>query len=118
MTRKAKGKKPNADAGSEVLVLPPLPSYVFTALGEVPIVLVDVIRHDGKETHDLGFADFHTRTITIRADLAAAALFHTMFHEQGHFMLFDAGVRLSERMEEAVCDAYATMRFQEMVTRR
>ena len=110
--RKAKAPK------SEVLVLPPLPSYVFTALGEVPVLLVDVIRHDGKETHDLGFADFHQRTITIRRDLAPAALFHTLFHEAAHFWIFDSGIKLTERQEEMIADAYATHRFQEMVTRR
>lgn len=99
--------------------LPPLPSFVFTTLGEVPVSEVDIIpSDDGKPTHDLGMADYHKRVILIRKDLAPAAKWHTLFHEQCHFLVFDAGLKLGERQEEHLCDGYATLRFQEMVTRR
>lgn len=114
--RKAKGRKASR---SEVFALPPLPTYVFTALGEVPVTLVESIPDlHGKPSHDLGYCDYHKRFILIRGDLNPATMWHTLAHETFHFVIFDSGIRLSHNMEEMLCDAYATHFFQEMVTRR
>ena len=107
------------DDRAGVVELPPLPAFVFTALGEIPVrEVASIPGEDGKPSMDMGFANYHTREILIRSDMAIAAKWATLFHEQAHFLVFDAGLKLPHRQEEHLADAYGTLRFQEMVTRR
>ena len=40
---------------------------------------------------------------------------HTLIHERIHACLWDAGIKLSDKREEQVCDALATMLVAEML---
>ena len=97
--------------------LPPLPRSVLTALGPVEVQEVAIVPgEDGiSPTHDLGYANYHARVILIRAGMAPVAQWHTLYHEQAHFMLFDGGVKLSDDMEETICDVVASLRVRELL---
>ena len=120
MAPKARKARPKVDDAAREIELPPIPPFVFTALGEVPVLRVPkIICCDGKADEvALGYANYHHRTIQVRENLTPAGAWATLLHEQFHFWLFDNDVGLTGKQEEAACSAYATARFQEMVTRR
>jgi hypothetical protein len=90
--------------------LPPTPTPVYSALGPVPVVLVDSLRTgDGRSA----LAGFHTilRTIYVRYDVAASRMLtQVLEHEKCHVALYDAGITvlLPSKLEDAVCDAIGT----------
>jgi hypothetical protein len=82
--------------------LPPLPTHLWTSLGAVPVHLMDELPTDDA-TH-VGHWDPRTRVVRLKASLSPTALWHTLVH----IVLDDAGVRVSGRTEESICDALAT----------
>ena len=83
-----------------------LPTAIPSALGPVPVELVDAIGDDGRR----GEFDEEQRIIRIRRDLCPAMLWQTLGHEAAHVALFDAAIGdyLTEKQEEAVCNAFGT----------
>lgn len=92
---------------------PALPSTVPSQLGPVPVTVVtDLKAKDGEDC--LGIFDYHARTIAIRAGLPRNVQWQTLHHEIVHMILWDAGVRLVEAMEETIADVVGSYRVMEM----
>jgi hypothetical protein len=100
------------------MTLSALPTEAFSLLGPVPIVLCDLAGDAEAGEGTFGLWSAVRRDIKIRADLTVIAALHTFYHEQTHCWLWDAGVRLSDEQEEAVCDAIATARVAEQLERK
>ena len=75
---------------------------VHTATGDLEVETVGELDSD-----DHGRFLSRKGRVEISELLAPAVEQQTLLHELGHKMLFDAGIKLSEKTEEAVCDAYA-----------
>lgn len=110
MPAKKKAKAPSK--------LPALPAFAFTALGEVPVLRAEEVARKENGVETMGVADWANRTITVRTELALESAWHTYFHEQAHFLFWDADIEMPPELEERICNCYATFRVQEMVTRR
>jgi hypothetical protein len=85
---------------------PPCPTALPSILGPVVVELVDQVDDDnccGSFHHD-------SRTIRVRRTMPPMVVRHTLYHEQMHLILNDAGISqtLTKKTEEAICDAYAT----------
>jgi hypothetical protein len=95
--------------------LPPLPSSVMTTHGPVAVILVENLCDPADPTEKLfGYWDPFTRVISLRAGMHPTAMWLTLWHEKAHADLGDVGVKLSEEIEESVCNAVAAGRFAEM----
>jgi hypothetical protein len=98
--------------------LPRLPSSVFSLLGPVPVLVMDLSTEEGGNETLLGIWNAARRDIRVRPLMAPVTALHTLYHEQTHCWLWDAGVRLTSEQEEAVCDAIATARVAELLERK
>jgi hypothetical protein len=86
---------------------PPLPGSVWSALGPVPVVLVDGLKDD-KGVDLYGYWDPTVREIKIRSGLHPTTALTTAVHEWLHCVIYDAGLNLPDAIEEQVCDCVAT----------
>lgn len=86
----------------------PRPTRAFTLLGVIPVSYEPDPRDPESGATCQGYADYQHRTITLRSDLHPLTSLQTYLHECVHFWLHDAGVPLTEPVEEQVCDAIAT----------
>jgi hypothetical protein len=87
-------------------VAPRLPKAVFSVLGNLPLKKTK----DGLDDTDFGEFLFQERLVKIRPGLSPDMEWPTYWHEAAHVALYDAGVshQLSEKQEEAICDAMGT----------
>jgi Zn-dependent peptidase ImmA (M78 family) len=92
--------------------LPPLPRYVHTPIGELPVMLVPPAAL-GKR----GAGYYHPRQFVIRIanDMVLRAQWHTFWHEHGHLLVDLSGLTMAKDKEEAFCSTYATIRMNEML---
>jgi hypothetical protein len=84
-----------------------LPRTLYSALGPIPVELVDKLPAD-PEMMTYGRFIGHTRSIELSREIPSAeARIHTLFHEWVHVAMTDSGVThmLDARLEEAICDA-------------
>ena len=100
--------------------LPPLPSYVYSPIGDVPVFILP--REQMKDDKDPGSALAgywapRLRQIAIADDLEGAAAWTIFVHERTHMWLDDAGVDLPTEAEERVCNVIATATVAEMVAK-
>lgn len=98
------------------MTFPALPSVIQTALGEVPVEMVaDLKDEDGDEC--LGIWNYGERKIKLRPGQLPVTLWQTLIHEKVHMWLSDSGVSvfLTEKQEEAICDALSSAIVAEMV---
>jgi Zn-dependent peptidase ImmA (M78 family) len=95
---------------------PALPSSVWSALGPVPVVMVKKLRTK-KKGKLMGLWSPLSRTIYIRAGMHPKATLATLAHEWIHVVLWDAGVSLSKRDEESVCDALSVGVIADLMSR-
>lgn len=95
--------------------LPPIPKTVHTAMGEVK---VEQVKKVDKED-SLGEYNIDLRVIRVKKGLEKVQKHQTVFHEWVHVVLTDAGVAdvLDSSQEEAVCNAIATARVNELLAR-
>ncbi len=97
--------------------LPPLPRSVFHPLGSIPVLLVvDLKDADGADV--FGLWDGFERVIRIRKNMSPLNRWLTLVHERTHAELSEIGIALSTDQEEAICNAIATARVQEMTNAR
>lgn len=90
---------------------PALPSVIDLPAGPYRVVRTDPTTHEDAPTSRVwGRCDYETRTIYVRPKIARTLAWLTLEHEIVHAILFDAGVKLSDTKEEAVCDAIALAR--------
>jgi len=98
-----------------------LPSQVEGIAGPIKVVIVvgprdhDDVTHDPVKDPCHGTYSASKRQIELDPSIVEAHRIHTYFHELAHAALMDSGVShlLSDRVEEAVCDAIATARVRE-----
>lgn len=92
--------------------LPPLPRFVHTPIGELPVLLVapSVL---GKR----GAGHYSPREFVLRIanDMSRRPQWHVFWHEHGHLLVDLSGIQLGKDAEEAFCAAYATIRLNEML---
>lgn len=92
-------------------LLPPIPAFVQSFLGPVPVERVDSI---GVPTpagsRVLGVFDVFSRRIYLRRDLTnPVTAWQILHHERCHVLLWDAGVKSgSAQFDNLLCDVYAT----------
>ena len=96
------------------MTLPPIPDSVPSQLGPIPVTFVAELEARDEELC-FGLWDTLTRTIKIRDGLPINVQWQVLIHEQVHQILFDAGVKLDEALEEIVCDCLASARVAEML---
>ena len=94
---------PRANAAQ---ALPDLPASVFTHLGPMPIVRVDVV----DELNNRGECDLSHRQIKVLTALAPIVAWQTLGHETAHAIIGDAGLDtvLTNKQTELLCDAFGT----------
>ena len=80
---------------------PPVPSKVFSHLGPLQVAF-ELLEED------FGSVDLSTREVTLSVDQSAASSWRTYWHESVHVALWDAGVKLNEKVEENLCDVIGT----------
>lgn len=101
--------------GGGEMIWPALPSVVHSSIGDVPVEQVADLKD---ETGDdcLGIWNYGERKIKLRPDQAPPAGWQTLVHEKVHMWLSDSGVSgfLSQKQEEAICDAISTAIVAEM----
>ena len=92
--------------------LPPIPRSIMLPAGRAYVV-----RERGLQEREQSVGKFcwSTRIITLDADLKGSAAWLTLAHERVHVVLIDAGVHLSEELEERVADALAQDMVADMV---
>lgn len=96
--------------------LPKLPRFVYHPMGNLPVILVkDLKDEDGKDV--FGLWDPFVREIRIRSNMLRVNQWSTLFHERTHADLADIGIVLSTDQEEAICNAIANCRVQEMLAK-
>lgn len=94
--------------------LPALPDAVHSALGPVTVEIVPGLKaKDGEEC--LGLWQPEPRLIQINAGMNPITAWVTLIHERLHQIMWDAGVPISGKQEEAVCDAIGTALVAEMI---
>jgi hypothetical protein len=89
-----------------MLKLPPLPTRVFSQLGDIAVSYFSAKK---AAKHNLcGQYDYCARTIKVRPAMHAASEWMTLWHEMTHVALCDNGAHgntLTKEQEEVVCDA-------------
>ncbi len=94
--------------------LPALPTAVHSLLGPIPVTLVKGL----DRTHGaLGRFVAAERRIEVGVEQCEIQRHHTYYHESFHVMLWDSGSQLEEKVEEALCDCYATWKVSELLAR-
>lgn len=91
---------------------PALPKTIEAAGGTVTVQLVDRIVEGGTECW--GLYDPAKRLITIDRTAMRAHQWRTLFHEEAHVWLVDAGLDngIEHRLHEVICEAIATGRMR------
>lgn len=100
MAQASEATRPAAD-------VPALPAFVHTALGPIPVERVSELKDVETGEELFGYVNLHLRRISIRTELDPRAAWATLFHEQVHLWLHDAGLELGKD-EERVCDVIGT----------
>lgn len=97
-------------------VLPPLPAWVSSQLGPIPVEMVDKKRKKNKDT-TLGRYHMPDRRIEIDTKSAPIVQWQTLFHEWAHMVLCDAGLHnaFTPEQQEVICDAIGTARAVELL---
>lgn len=97
--------------------LPPLPDYITTVRGPIPVVVVDTIGIADSTRYIIGRFDYFTRRILIRRSLKERAnQWHTLEHERCHVTFLEAGLNVEPAMYlELICDAFANARVADMI---
>jgi hypothetical protein len=112
----AKGAKSRRKAPPKARRLPPLPKSWWSPYGVVPVhVVPDLKSEDGEAC--FGLWNPLTREISICAGMKREVAWLTLWHEVTHMDLQEIGVRITEDQIEAVCNAIAQARVQEMLAR-
>jgi hypothetical protein len=94
--------------------LPPIPKFIGSQLGPVPIVWVTGLKAgDGDDA--LGLWCPEERCIKLCAGIHRTTAWVTLEHEKIHMLLWDAGTNLGGEAEERVADAIASARVAEML---
>ena len=85
---------------------PSIPTTVRSIMGPVGVSMIEEVGDD----NNCGDWSHEKREIRIRESLPDAVIWHTLYHEKMHMILEDSGVAqmLTKKLEEAICDAYAT----------
>lgn len=95
--------------------LPPLPKFVESALGPVA---VHIVKRCGKKTTEslMGRYGMAKRVIEVSSRSTPIAQWQTLFHEQVHMAMFDAGLHnaFSPEQQEVICDTIGTARAVEI----
>ena len=91
--------------------LPGLPLSIDSYLGPVDVRLVDSV----EKGTCLGRFLTSERLIELDRNQSLVQLWHTLFHEEWHLILWDTGGQLSKKAEEHSADVYATWRVREML---
>lgn len=83
-----------------------LPKELFSVHGAVPLVRTD----DGLDATDFAEFLFKERRVHMSPSIAKEMEWPTYWHEAIHVALYDAGTphQLTDKKEEAICDAVAT----------
>lgn len=91
------------------VMLPEIPSVVYSLIGSVPIELVPDLKDESGDDC-LGVWSYGERKIKLRPGQPPVTLWQTLIHEKVHMWLSDSGVGgfLSEKQEEAICDALSS----------
>jgi hypothetical protein len=99
--------------------LPPLPKFVYSALGPIPIELVKKFTDDKHGIEYQGEFDQHIRRIRILKKLSREQAWQVLRHEWLHAVLFDSGLTnvLTDKLEEQLCDAISTSLTAEMIAK-
>lgn len=100
-----------------VQVVPRLPGSVWSALGPIPVRLVDGLKDD-KGCDLYGYWDPTNREILIREGIHPTTAIVTAVHEWLHSALYDAGVKLPTKVEESVCDCLSTAIVADLLSHR
>lgn len=98
-----------------LLALPPLPTFLRSAIGRVPVVVVANLRCDDVDA--LGCFDGEARVISIRAGVPLLVQWQSLFHEEVHLILWDSGHSTHDAVEEGIADAIATARTADLLAR-
>ncbi len=97
--------------------LPPIPANVVGLSGAICVELCESIRARGTEY----WGEYDRSERRIRLDRAAPLEWQTnrLYHEMAHATLDDSGLHnlLSEKVQEALCDAFASARMAELRAR-
>lgn len=94
--------------------LPRIPKTASSLLGPVKVEIVEGLKNK-KDEELLGQWRCEQRDIRLTKGLSPIVAWQTFWHEWVHSVFFDAGVQLSEKKAEAVCDAIALARTREML---
>lgn len=110
-TRKARKARKRADrtrSTPQAAEWPPIPSAVPSALGPIPVTF-EVLPYG--ETHTTwGRWEPAERRIYLRPGMDPAHTWATLMHEVVHAEIDDAGLKLPEDTEEAICRALGPAR--------
>lgn len=97
------------------MTLTELPEFVFSAVGPIPVQLVEDLKDVQTGEPLFGYWDAYKRVIYVRAGMHPAASWQTLWHERTHADLGDCGVKLTTQQEEIICEAIARARVAEML---
>ena len=109
--------KPTRKAPKPQLVrLPPIPSHLFSPMGDVPILVIDA-----KEM-EKGIAGTwvpRQRAIALASDQSGVSAWQVLRHEWVHMILDDSGVAatLTAKQQESICDAIGSALVAEMIAK-
>jgi Zn-dependent peptidase ImmA (M78 family) len=94
--------------------LPALPASVPSAMGAIPVEIVEALKLNDEAL--CGRFSWQKRLIQVEQKMTREAQWYTLYHEMVHVALSDSGVAqvLDERQTEAVCDALALARLEEL----
>ncbi len=96
-------------------VLPPLPAYLETPVGNIPVGKVDsLVEKKGA----IGMSDYLQRIILLDSRQSLNTAWLTLEHERVHFIFFDAGIYMDKKLEEIIADTIAAARVAEMLRAR
>lgn len=97
---------------------PTFPGSVWSALGPVRVEVVKKLKTKKKKKALMGLWNPVARTIYIREGMHPKAMLATLAHEWVHVILWDSGVSLSKKGEEAVCDALSVGIIADLLSHR
>lgn len=95
--------------------LPKIPTKVCATVPVTVVMVPNLKDQDGDEC--LGLWNYGERKIKLRPGQPPAVLWQTFYHEKVHMWLSDSGVSafLTDKQEEAICDALSTALLAEML---
>jgi hypothetical protein len=91
---------------------PPLPRVFHAPAG--PLKVVKILNPTVRGEPCSGFWDSENNILAIKSVMPRQVQWQVYFHEAFHVILEQTGVRLRLKLEESLCDAYATARMAEM----